>query len=67
MRWRDYMKLRGGTNLGLRLESGFALVAMAVNRSVGGKATIDDFTPHMRDEDTGLMSIFSKIGGGKDG
>lgn len=64
MQWHAYMKKRGGTNLGLRLEAGFALVATAISRSVGGKAKFEDFTPHLKDEEeSGLMNIFSKLGG----
>lgn len=64
MQWHAYMKKRGGANLGLRMESGFALVATAINRSVGGKAKFDDFAPHLRDEEeSGLMDIFGKLGG----
>lgn len=62
--WNAYFKKRGGGNLGLRMESGFALVATAINRSVGGKAKFDDFAPHLKDEEeTGLMDIFAKLGG----
>jgi hypothetical protein len=67
LRWHLYMKKRGGTNLGLRFEAGFALLAVAINRSVGGKAKFDDFAPHLRDEDSGLMDIFAKLGGKKSG
>jgi hypothetical protein len=64
LQWSAYMQKRGGANLGLRMEAGFALVATAINRSVGGKAKFDDFTPHLKEEEgTGLMDIFSKLGG----
>lgn len=64
MQWHAYRKKRGRLNIGLRLEEGAALVASSVNRSVGGKATVDDFAPHLReDEGTGLMDIFAKLGG----
>lgn len=59
------MKKRGGTNIGLRLEAGFALVATAINRSVGGKAKFESFAPHLKEEEeSGLMDIFAKLGGG---
>lgn len=63
LKWQAYRKKRGSLNLGLRLEEGFALVATAISRSVGGKAKFDDFAPHLKDEETGLMDIFSKLGG----
>jgi hypothetical protein len=65
LQWHAYMKKRGGTNLGLRLEAGFALLATAINRSAGGKAKFDDFAPHLRDEESGLMDIFAKLGGSR--
>jgi hypothetical protein len=64
LQWNAYMKKRGGTNLGLRLEAGFALLATAISRSVGGKAKFDDFAPHLREQESSLMDIFAKLGGG---
>ena len=65
LRWQAFRKKRGSLNVGLRLEEGFALVATAISRSVGGKAKFDDFAPHLREEESsGLMDIFAKLGGG---
>nr|WP_324294189.1 hypothetical protein [Pseudomonas syringae] len=41
----EYIKQNGSLNLGTRVEHGFALVAMMVNRSVGGKSELSDFLP----------------------
>lgn len=44
--WKAYMRKRGSLNIGRRLESGFALLAMVVNRTGGGKAKMDSFMPY---------------------
>lgn len=50
--WASYMQRRGSLNLGLRIEAGFALVAVQINRALGGKAKLKDFMPHVgRDEE----------------
>lgn len=41
----EYIKRHGTLNIGTRVEQGFALVAMMVNRSVGGKSELSDFLP----------------------
>jgi hypothetical protein len=41
----EYIKRHGTLNMGTRVEQGFALVAMMVNRSVGGKSELSDFLP----------------------
>jgi hypothetical protein len=63
MQWQNYRDLRGGFNLGLRLESGFGLLAYMVHRALGGKQEMDRFTPHLRKESSGIMDVFKKLGG----
>ena len=41
----EYIKRNGGLNVASRMEQGFALLAMMINRSVGGKAELEDFLP----------------------
>lgn len=65
--WVDYIRKRGSLNVGLRLESGFALLATMVNRALGGKAQMTDFTPHLdKQEPKGMTSPeeFMRIFGG---
>ena len=44
--WQEYLEKRGTVHIGMRLEACTALLAMVINRSVGGKATMDDFLSH---------------------
>lgn len=64
--WVDYIRKRGSLNVGLRLESGFALLATMVNRALGGKAQMHDFTPHLDSPTSQGMDLndFKRIFGG---
>lgn len=46
LRWFEFIRLRGSLHLGRRIECAAALVALQVNRSAGGSASYQDFTPH---------------------
>jgi hypothetical protein len=46
MQWHTYLERRGTLNLGLRIEEGFALLAMMINRALGGRANMSAFMPH---------------------
>jgi hypothetical protein len=46
MQWHTYLERRGTLNLGLRIEEGFALLAMMINRALGGRANMSTFMPH---------------------
>lgn len=43
--WKAYRESCGSFNISTRLEQGFALIAMMLNRVNGGKAEISDFIP----------------------
>lgn len=47
--WMEYLKRRGPLDLGTRIEQGFAMVCMTINRSAGGKAELKDFLPNRED------------------
>ena len=68
--WMEYVRLRGPLDLGARLEQGFAMVAMAVNRSAGGKAELKDFLPQREEQDEdvegtpeNVFALFQKLKG----
>ena len=41
----EYIERNGSLNIASRMEQGFALLAMMVNRSAGGKSELSDFLP----------------------
>jgi hypothetical protein len=49
LQWREFLERRGTVHLGMRLEAGFALIALSINRAIGGKAKIKDFMPHLEE------------------
>jgi hypothetical protein len=55
--WKHYIDRRGSLNLGRRLEAGVALLAFQQNRINGGKAKLEDFMPHEKEETTSDGSI----------
>jgi hypothetical protein len=55
--WASYFNARGSSNLGIRMEVGFALLAWLLARGFGLRKddrslyTMDDFTQHVRKSD----------------
>jgi hypothetical protein len=43
--WAAYMRKRGPLNVGMRIEVGFAMLAVKIDRALGGKMTLNDFMP----------------------
>lgn len=62
-----FRTMRGSLFTGNRLESGFALIALMINRAVGGKAEQRDFMPHAEPAETTLEDIAREFGGFKRG
>ena len=64
--WSSYLDRRGSIHLGMRLEWGFALIAMTINRALGGKAELGDFMPHVdKSEEQPSIAEAMKILSGK--
>jgi len=49
--WAAYAQRRGTFNLGVRMELGFAMLALKIDRALGGKAQLEDFMPWTRHEE----------------
>ena len=62
--WSAFIRKRGSLNTGLRLENGFALLAVMINRAVGGKATMEDFMPHADQKVADLADVMKLVSGG---
>jgi hypothetical protein len=43
--WSAYMRRRGPLNVGIRLELGFAMLALKIDHALGGKHVLKDFMP----------------------
>jgi hypothetical protein len=63
--WCEYIRLRGSLHVGMRLEVGFALIAMVINRAIGGTANVHDFTPHIAEPEASIEDVMKILGGGK--
>jgi hypothetical protein len=63
LKWQAYMEKRGPLDLGLRMEMGFALIAWMINRALGGKAEIEDFTPHVERAQASLSDVMNILSG----
>ena len=61
--WEAYARKRGTLHVGMRLEYGFALIAMSINRALGGKATLHDFMPHVEQEPAGIADVMNLLSG----
>lgn len=61
--WQAYIQKRGSLNIGRRLESAAGLLAMVINRSVGGKAKMEDFMPYEfpADREGTIDDVFSML------
>ena len=44
--WATYIRKRGSMNVGLRVESGVALLAMLIQRARGIECDVTEFMPH---------------------
>jgi hypothetical protein len=63
--WQSYIERRGTLNVGMRLEAGFALIAMVINRALGGSATVKDFMPHYEEPEATIGDVMSILAGSK--
>lgn len=61
--WSAFIKKRGSLHTGLRLENGFALLAVMINRAMGGKAQMDDFMPHYDHKPADLSDVMKLVSG----
>lgn len=63
--WIAYLRKRGTLHTGMRLEAGFALLASLIVQTNGGKARMQDFMPHAReDEAVTPESVLKELMGG---
>lgn len=62
-RWAEYIRRRGSLNWGMRLERGFALIASILVQAHGGRASMDDFTPHADQQEATLDDVMQLMGG----
>lgn len=46
--WAAYIRAYGPLNINRHLERGFALIAMQINRGLGGKAEMMDYMPYAK-------------------
>lgn len=63
--WSEYIRLRGSLNVGNRLEYGFALIAMMINRACGGKTDMSDYMPHFEKPPASIEDIMGVLSGSK--
>ncbi len=63
--WSAFIKKRGSLHTGLRLENGFALLAVMINRACGGKQKIEDFMPHYEAKPADLADVMRLVSGGR--
>jgi hypothetical protein len=63
--WQSYIERRGNLNIGMRLEAGFALIAMVINRALGGNASLTDFMPHYEQPEATIEDVMSMLAGKK--
>lgn len=61
--WAEYLRLRGSLNVGLRVEQGFALLAMMLSRAFGGKADMEDFMPHFDKPEPDINEVMKILSG----
>lgn len=66
-RWAAYRQKRGTLHVGMRLEHGFALIAMSINHALGGKATMHDFMPHVDEVKADVTDIMNILSGKQNG
>jgi hypothetical protein len=49
--WATYVRMRGTLNFGTRMEFGFAMLAVMMNRALGGHAEMTEFMPYLHGAD----------------
>ena len=62
--WQAFMQRRGSLHLGMRLESGFALLAHMVNRALGGHASIEDYMLHGDEKEASIDDVMKILASG---
>jgi len=65
--WVGYIEKYGPLHLGMRLEYGFALIATVINHAMGGKASIEDYMPHRKQQSGTLEDVMKILTGGRNG
>lgn len=65
MDWAEYLRRRGSSNIGMRLEAGFALIASALNNALGGTASQADFMPHFDQAPGTIDDVMKALSGRK--
>ena len=60
------MHKRGSLHVGMRLEQGFALLAVLINHALGGKATFEDYMPHADPKVATISDVMNILLSGKD-
>lgn len=63
--WVAYIRRRGSINQGLRLEQGFALLAMVLLRLHGKDADMEDFMPSHDRKDPDINDVMKILMGGR--
>ncbi len=63
--WSAFIKKRGSLNVGMRLENGFALLAVMINRAMGGNAKMAQFMPHYEEQPADLADVMKLVSGGR--
>lgn len=61
--WQQYMHKHGRLSIHERLERGFAMLCLVVNRAVGGKAELESFMPYTKreEEQASITAVFSML------
>ena len=59
--WQEYLEKRGTVHIGMRLEACTALLAMMINRALGGKATIETFMPHLEEKEPSVEDAMKEL------
>lgn len=63
MRWIAYIKQRGSLNVGRRVENGFAMLAVILERTRGNKdADFYDYAPHEDRPEVSLLDVANSLG-----
>lgn len=63
--WSAFIKKRGSLHVGMRIENGVALLAVMINRALGGKAEMTDFMPHADQKVADLGDVMKLVSGGR--
>lgn len=63
LKWRAYLETRGPANLGLRMEAGFAMLAVLINRALGGHLKFQDVAPHFDEPSASISDVMNILAG----